>query len=67
MNEKAFQTFTRSGLKFLAIPADGGNITIIDENGDAWGTWMSMQSFDQYHYQGNTSPIGKCYLSVRYQ
>lgn len=44
--DKAFKTFTRQGVKFLAVP-QGRNVMICDESANNYGAYQSIESFDK--------------------
>ena len=54
--EKAFETFTIAGVKFLAIDAGLGYVSIIDEEGNFYGSWMDTDTFKKLLKAGK-SPI----------
>ena len=41
---KAFETWTYSGLRFLAFPG-GAGVLVMDEMGRNYGGWMTVSSF----------------------
>ena len=57
---KIFKTFVRNGIKFAALPCGNGNVFIIDELGNSYGSWMDIFSFYQHYPAGaKIDPIGK--------
>lgn len=68
---KAFETWTRKGKRFLAIPrGDGEAAIVLDELGNNYGAWYSAQSFRRAAAGKNpkmdarlaNEPLGKVYL-----
>ena len=45
---KAFETWTSGGLRFLAWPIDTG-VAVMDENGNNYGAWMGSKSFRKHY------------------
>lgn len=42
-----FKAFTFKGGKFLAVARDDG-VHILAENGDSYGSWMTIESFKKF-------------------
>jgi hypothetical protein len=42
--DKAFETFTHAGTKYLLLPKDGG-ISVVSEHGNNMGAWQSKETF----------------------
>ncbi len=65
MNAKIFQVFTRKGAKYIAIP-NGSNWHVLGENGDNFGSWMSVENFLKHLNSGDeTIVLGKARLSLQ--
>jgi len=61
--DKAFATWTRGGVRFLAIPMGEEHPHILDEDGNNFGSWMSIENFKK-HPTAYREPLGKMRLSI---
>ena len=52
-----FETWKRGGVRFLALPADQGSVQIIDEHGHNYGTYFSLESFEEFVRKGQATPL----------
>ncbi|QDT59433.1 hypothetical protein SV7mr_19400 [Stieleria bergensis] len=52
-----FHCFTKSGVHYLAFRRGSGT-TVIDTNGNDYGSWLSQESFLKHLKQGDIKPIG---------
>lgn len=59
VSEKAFETWKRSGVRFIAFPAHCG-VYVMDEHGNNYGTYMSSDSFKKRA----DDPVGKGRLAM---
>ncbi len=55
--DKAFQTWTFNGIAFVAVK-NGGNVHVMDENGNNYGGWASVENFRQSQ-RGKISTLAK--------
>lgn len=65
----AFTTWTFGGVQFIAIPCDR-DVSIIDENGENYGAWSSIDSFRARQRKGDelSKPLGgKVFLMVGFK
>lgn len=46
---KKFHHFIRLRVKYLAIFTEHGTVNIIDEDGNNYGVWQSIDAFRKYH------------------
>lgn len=44
----AFETFTRNGIKFIAIPNERDSVAICDVEGNNYGSYLSRESFESF-------------------
>jgi hypothetical protein len=61
--EKAFQTFKKDGIRYIAIPYDQG-IKVIDENGINYGGFMNIENFNKYYSDDKVVALGKAELKL---
>lgn len=57
-----------SGIQFIAIPIDRGNVHILDALGGNYGSWMDVDEFRKRQVKGvlaDWAQLGKATLSVR--
>ncbi len=62
-----FETFTRKGVKFIAIPA-GNDIVICDQNGRNFGRYFDIKSFEAFAARNggfNAITLGRATLSMQ--
>ena len=59
---KAFQPFRFRSRQYLAFPVDR-NVMIMDEYGNNFGSWYSIDSFKKHFAKGGAEPVGKIKLS----
>lgn len=64
--DKAFESFTYLGRKFLAFPTQGG-IHVIDEHGNNFGSYFDRKSFQKMVDKSGVAMqiVGKAALAVR--
>lgn len=62
--ETAFSTWTTGGVRFLAVPHPSG-VFVVDESGNSYGVWMSVESFRASLGSGTATILGKASVSVR--
>jgi len=60
-----FQTFKINRIAYLAIERDGGNVHIIDINGNNYGSWYSVDSFRARWRHHEVLPWGRARLLVQ--
>lgn len=65
---KAFETWRKGEVTFLAFPGDG-KVHVMDDEGNNYGTWYSVKSFRDSQKKGNrgTPPataIGRGKLNI---
>ena len=51
----------KAGRQFLVFPYDRGSVSIVDEDGNYYGSWMSWESFVKH--EGWEQPVSKVRLS----
>jgi hypothetical protein len=56
---KAFETFVRAGVRYLAYQIDTGTM-VIDERGNVYGAWASL---DRFKAETNPQRFGTCRLT----
>jgi hypothetical protein len=62
-----FHSFKLDGVTFLAFPY-GNGVTVLSENGDNYGSWMSEKSFRISYKTGKpfeATVLGKASISIR--
>lgn len=62
-----FTTWEFSGIQFIAVPIDRGNVHIADCFGNNYGSWMSVTEFRKRQRSGvlrDWQALGKAHLNV---
>ena len=67
---KAFETWRKGESTFLAFPGDG-KVYVMDDEGNNYGTWYSIDSFRDSQKKGDkatvpATAIGRGKLSISY-
>jgi hypothetical protein len=58
----AFKTFRRRGTLFLAVPVDSnGDVAVMDEFGNNFGRFQTVEAFLKGYELGAWYALGKCY------
>lgn len=64
--KKAFETFSRGGIKFLAVET-GSGVMVCDDGGNNYGAYFDRQSFEDFCKRNGgfvACRLGTCRVSV---
>ena len=65
MTRPIFKHFRFAGKSFLLIPWPGGDVAVVSEDGENFGTYRDFKCYLKMRDAGTvTEPVGMCNLSI---
>lgn len=64
VSDVIFTTWKFDGSRFVAVQNGDGRVVIVDQTGNNYGIWQSVEAFRELHSIAQVTAIGRCTLVV---